>query len=371
MPGASWNNFGPIHLDNPIVVASCPATETIGNLRRCRDGGAAAAILKSCHTCGWTPAQSASAVTRRFYWVPGNSLAYWGNSTLARELLPPESAMDLLSHAQELAPMRVIPSVAGAGLNPEPWLATLHALEPLNPVAIQLDFFYCEQDLSLPESVIQMQQLLKLLVSKTRIPLLPKLNQEIRPGVAVRIFADLPFGGLSLLDSLRYRIPARVLRQYPCELQANGSASRFGAFQFPMTMDYLLRLRDSRIRLPLWVGGGVATAEDVCNLLGEGAQAVQVASAILTEGPSWISRTLSVWKAWADDCASVLPAPSRRRARICSKTCCGCGRCWQQTMCEHICQGKHGRGEIAHSCEGCGFCQGLCHSNAISMECFA
>ncbi|MFA6449252.1 MAG: hypothetical protein WCX65_07295, partial [bacterium] len=219
--------IGETQLQNPIVVASCPATEDFERLMRCADAGAAAAILKSCHTSGSFPKGIGN---RRFL---GSERGLWGTSTVARELLHADKMCSILDDIRKRTDFTVIPSVAGFSLETSDWLDTLHLLEQYHPACVQLDLFYLDEDLSLPNTQSRLRSLIINLRRECGLKLLPKLNQELRPGAAVKLFENTEIAGLSLLDSLRGHLPMNSLlhkSDFPGFIFAEGldSASLFG-----------------------------------------------------------------------------------------------------------------------------------------------
>lgn len=361
--------LGNVRLPNPLVVASCPATEDCERLLRCADAGAAAAILKSCHTLGTTPKDKGY---RRFQ---GSERGLWGTSTVARELLPPEKACSILYDIRKHTDMVVIPSVAGSSLEYPEWLDTLRLLEPLNPACVQLDLFYLEADLSLPATQERLRTLILTLKQESGLELLPKMNQELRPGAALEALCNSGIAGWSLLDSVRTQLPAVTLVEspdFPDFLFAKGldSASLFGAWQLPLVCDYLSRLRAGTL-LPILAGGGVSNATDVVRLLSMGADAVQVATPILCEGPAWIRRTLNGLERWSmpeHDGKSASASLTPARAEISREQCTSCGSCARQLMCNAVEIGAEGPCIIRDKCEGCGYCLTLCPAGAISLH---
>lgn len=360
--------LGNVRLPNPLVVASCPATEDCARLLKCAEAGAAAAVLKSCHTLGVTPKDQGC---RRFQ---GSGRGLWGTSTVARELLHPESACVILQDINRRADMVAIPSVAGFSLDHDEWIETLRLLEPLNPAYVQLDLFYLEEDLSLHTTQKRLRGLMLRLGQECGLGLLPKMNMELRPGAALETFLGTGIAGWSLLDSILTRLPMNVPGAsdgFPNFQFAGGldTASLFGSFQLPLVCDYLARLR-SATPLPILAGGGVSDTTDVVRLLSMGADAVQVATPILREGPDWIRRTL----AGLESLVVTGPVVSKQspvfdpaRAEIHPERCTLCGRCANQLMCNAVEAGARGPKIITEQCEGCGFCLSLCPANAISL----
>lgn len=363
-------SIGGVRLPNPIVVASCPATEDYERLLQCADAGAGAAILKSCHTISSPPPRDNGY--RRFQ---GSKRGLWGMSTVARELLHPENACSILDAISKRCDFTVIPSVAGFSLDPAEWIDTLRLFESHSPACVQLDFYYINEDLSRPATQHHLRKLILHLRDECRLNLLPKLNQELRPGAAVEVFDNTGIAGWSLLDSVRTHLPMSSSlhkQDFPNFQFAQGldSASLFGSWQLPLACEYVFRLREES-SIPILAGGGVSNATDVVRLLSLGADAVQVATAIIRDGPDWIQRTLAEMDSLIideRDLETALPVFTKARVGIDRLLCLSCGICANQLMCKAIKMTMDGPHVNPQRCEGCGFCVSLCPAKAMSLS---
>jgi len=359
---------GKVVLPNPIVVASCPATEDCERLLRCAEAGAGAAILKSCHPIGTSLSDEGF---RQFY---HSDRGLWGTSTVARELLHPDKICSILTYVSNRCDFIVIPSVAGFTLELSEWINTLRLLKPYNPPCVQLDLFYLEEDLSLPNTQRRLRKLIINLQRECGLHLLPKLNQELRPMAALKTFDGTGISGWSLLDSIRTNLPMNPspgAHDFPNFNHAEelNTASLFGSWQLPLVCEYVFRLR-ARSNIPILAGGGVQNVTDVVRLLSLGANAVQVATAIIRNGPDWIKLTLSELERWeiGEHCRSAMsPHQPGARVKIDTSLCSSCGRCVDQLMCNAI-EMKVVPFVNVNKCEGCGFCLSLCPEHAMTLS---
>lgn len=369
IPFSGKYRIGTTRLLNPIVIASCPATEDFERLLRCAEAGAAAAILKSCPTAG---SFLRNGGNRRFQ---STSRGLWGTSTIDRELLHLDKAISIHENIGKRSEIVVIPSVAGFTLEPDEWIYTLRVLEACNPAYVQLDLYYLREDLSLPITQQRLRTLINTLGQECNHKLLPKLNQELRPGAAIEVFRDTMICGWSLLDSLRNHLPngeSLSKPDFPNFDFATGldSASLFGSWQLPLVCEYVSRLR-TETSLSILAGGGVTNAIDIARLLSLGADAVQVATAIITEGTRWIKGTLSDLNDFCDrevERSISSPTFTRTRINVDKLLCLSCGRCAEQLMCNAIQMSEEGPLISSELCEGCGFCVGICPIQALSLS---
>ncbi|MBT4513419.1 MAG: 4Fe-4S binding protein, partial [Chloroflexi bacterium] len=230
-----------------------------------------------------------------------------------------------------------------------------------------------EEDLSLPINQERLRRLILDLRKDSQLALLPKLNQELRPGAALQSLNDTGIAGWSLLDSLRTHLPPAGTDKYDSPTfqyaERPEAASLFGSWQLPLVCDYVSRLR-ANSSLPILAGGGVNSAYDIIRLLALGADAIQVASAILRDGPGWIRRTLTELNSYHPEKA----APKTPENIQCAKAviqrglCSSCGRCTRQLMCQAITMKQDGPHITPDACEGCGFCLSVCPEGAIVLH---
>jgi len=210
---------------------------------------------------------------------------------------------------------------------------------------------------------------------ESNLNLLPKLNQEIRPGAAIELFDKTGIAGWSVLDSIRTHLPkikSLPLAGFPDLTFSEGtdSASLFGYWQLPLVCEYIYRLK-TETNLPVLAGGGIRNAADIVQLLSLGADAIQVASSIIQDGPRWIKRAIDDLKFYnMDDSKESLPQSILKRAhiQIDKSLCSSCGCCSEQLMCTAIEMTPKGPIIQSEKCEGCGFCLDLCPSKAMSLS---
>jgi len=358
-------SIGDISLPNPLVIASCPATEDAARLLRCAEAGAAAAILKSCHAPEHLPTDWG---WRRFR---QSMRGLWGTSAISRELAHPEHALRIMRDVIGRTGMVLVPSIACFSLESSGWLDALELFADAGARLVQLDLFYLQEDLSLPSSQARLRELILFLRQRCSVGLLPKLNQELRPGAAAAVTRNTGIAGLSLLDSVRGHFAVAESshhKDFPRFLHAGGldCASLFGPWQLPLTCEYVYRLR-RETDFSIVAGGGVEDADDIIHLLALGADAVQVATVVLREGPGWIKNTLTILEPVRREINRNDAVFFAAHAYIDHEACPACGRCAEQLMCAAI-HMNCGKPEIDHhKCEGCGFCVSICPAGAITV----
>ncbi|RKJ21514.1 hypothetical protein D7X48_03695 [bacterium D16-50] len=305
--------FGGIELKNPLTASSSPLTESPERIERCAKAGFGSAILKTA-----SPYHRAQAGYGRKVVFIGED--YFADASFQREILTEEEGLTLYRKAQaHKGDMLLIPSVSASSLEAADWLGICRKFQAMGAKLLQLDFFYlgsviCGQN---EDFYLDLEQLLSRLRQELDCLIMPKLNFGLDPELACRALAKAKIRQVSLLDSIRFPLPARF-GLHP------ETTSYFGPKQLPLTLLYLQHAVN--YELEVCAGGGIAKAADADLLLENGAKLVQTASYVLKNGFSKAPLLLH---------KEPVPMESHRRT-------------W--------CDARHYEAE---GCERCGFCLGV------------
>ncbi len=304
--------FGSIELKNPLIASSSPLTESAGRILRCQEAGFGGAILKTAAHYR----RSGEGYGRKVVFIGED---YYADASFEREILTLEEGLalykDALAYSKD---MLIIPSVSASSMEAADWLPICLEFEALGAKLIQLDFFYLgciitSQDMTFYQ---RLSKLLSRLRRELDCTIMPKLNFSFDPECICRTLSDSGIEQVSLLDSIRFTLPARF-GLHP------ETTSYFGGKQLPLTLDYLHHA--VKYGLEVCAGGGICSAEDAELLMKNGARLIQTASYVLRNGFS--------------------QAPVLLRGEPCSV------EEGQKTWCDADHYGGHG-------CEKCGFCLG-------------
>lgn len=373
-------NFAGLKLNNPVIVAACPATETVDRIRRCAEAGAGAVITKS---IGTHPAKP-NAYGRRRMFVDSRGL--WGTSTFERETLSLECGCSLVAEAREVVDIPIIASVTACDCREPSWLPMCLALVDSGAAAIQLDLFYLPAPLLVNNSR-QLHNLVASLSEDIGIPVIPKLNIEIPATVVSEVFAGTRIAGISLLDSVR--VPPPVCWEPTASLgfqflESPSSASLFGGWQLPLTLHYVSVLT-RETTWPLIAGGGIETPADAISVLAAGAQAVQVAASVLVRGYHHIETIVQELDRFLGahhfstieemrssfvklTAGQEVPVFSPAVAAVHVDHCKRCGRCRDLCFCEAIMEHDGLPQIVPEACDGCSACTYFCPNAALYLH---
>lgn len=384
MPSLSVNFCG-IKMDNPFIIASSPATESIKSIIKCAKAGAGAIITKSIADYDVSIMQLGA---RRTHF---GSHGFWATSTFRRETLPRCEGISLVSETSSQVTIPIIASVTATSLNPDYWVPTCLDLQAAGASMIQLDLFYLPQPVCKDSSLEDLLILFDVLSKTVSVPVIPKLNIEIPAYLAAHYFTQSKIAGLSLLDSIRVPSPIDITQKgipFYQFVEKPGMSSVFGSWQLPLTQHYTMIL-GRLTNLPICAGGGLSSAHDALELIMLGATTVQYATAVLINGFGFIEQlaiglgdlldklgfeTISEIRGLAlesqrTDIEVAAPDFKKAKAIIDNDKCNKCKRCLDLAFCNAIVESGD-RIYINNDslCDGCGFCVHFCKSMAINLE---
>jgi dihydroorotate dehydrogenase (fumarate) len=269
-------------LPHPFVAGASPLGFDLDTIKRLEDGGAAAIVIPSLFE-----EQITLATTGRIHqrdpldaeWAVG--LAHFpGAEDYA--LAPPEYA----EHIARVKRTVSIPVVASLnGTSGSAWLTFSRIIEQAGADALELNLHDEVTDLCVPGSAVEHD------LTRT----VGELKESLKIPVAVKVspfFAA--FGNVARqLDAAGADGIVLFNRFYQPDIDI-ATMKPFPDVRLSTSGDLLLRLRwlailHGRIRSTLIVTGGVATADDGIKALLAGADAVQMVSAILTQGPGYFT----------------------------------------------------------------------------------
>lgn len=376
--------FCGIQLANPVIVASCPATENVAGILSCAEAGAGAIITKSISDYDYMGLKLGA---RRTAW---SARGFSACSTFRRETLTREAGTAVIREASSLTDVPVVASVTSSSLAVESWLPTCEDVVAAGAKALQLDLFYLPQPISAPGTFERLLALLGALSEQLSVPVIPKLNIDIPAYLAAQYLPQAGVAGVALLDSVRVPSPVSIERKGGHSyrfLHNPGMSSLFGAWQMPLTQHYAM-VMGRHTHLQMCAGGGIANVEDAIELIMLGATTVQVASLVLANGYSAIGdivdgirsymrahgfssmqelQGLALQQQRTDlehgDCEFV-----EAKATILAERCVACGRCLSLSFCSAISGTLDSVSISKAKCDGCGFCVPFCPKDAIVLS---
>jgi dihydroorotate dehydrogenase (fumarate) len=282
-----------LKLNGPIVVSSTPLTESLDNIRRMEDSGAAAIVLTSLFEEQLALESRAldedlSRGTESF----AESLDYLPEQSDYR--MTHEVYLEYLRRAKGAVAIPILASLNGA--TPGGWIRFAKDMEEAGADAIELNTYALATDRSQTSAELELQllELVGGVCQAVKIPVSVKLSQSFTslPHLAARL-EDAGARGLVLFN-----------RFYQPDFDIETLEVR-PTLHFSTPSELLPRLHWAAIlyghlNIDLAITGGVHSAEDVLKSIMAGAGMTMMASALHIHGIEHIGRVLSDMRYWLE-----------------------------------------------------------------------
>jgi len=282
-----------LKLSGPIVVASTPLSESIDNVRRMEDSGAAAIVLTSLFEEqlaleSRTLDDDLSRGTESF----AESLDYLPD--LRDYRMTHEVYLEHLRRAREAVKIPIIASLNG--VTPGGWVRYAREMEQAGAHAIELNTFALATDRSQTSAELELQllELVGNVCKAVKVPVAVKLSQS---------FTSLPHM-VARLEDAGARGVALFNRFYQPDFDIEALEVR-PTLHFSTPSELLPRLHWAAIlyghtNVDIAITGGVHSAEDVLKGIMAGANITMMASALHIHGIQHIGRVLSDLRYWLE-----------------------------------------------------------------------
>ncbi len=286
--------FMGLKLQHPIVASASPFSESVDNIKRMEDAGAAAIVMFSLfeeqlrHESAAMEHLMASGTDSY-----AESLSFFPEVDDARA--GPEDYLDLIRRASEAVDIPIIGSLNG--ITSEGWTETAKMMEEAGAKGIELNVYYIPADLNLSGREVEQRYLdvVKAVKSVVSIPVALKL------GPFFSAFANMAkqfdeAGADALVLFNRFYQPDFDLDKL--EVVTNLTLSTPNEIRVPLLWIAVLY---GRIGASLAATRGVTSAVEVVKYIMAGADAVMTTSALLKRGIEFLTVLLDDLKAWMEE----------------------------------------------------------------------
>ena len=282
-----------LKLSGPIVVSSTPLSESLDNIRRMEDAGAAAIVLMSLFEEQLALESKAldedlSRGTESF----AESLGYLPDMDDYR--MTQEVYLEHLRRAKEAVKIPILGSLNGATTGG--WVRFAKAMEQGGADAIELNTYALATDRGQTSAELEMQllDLVAAVAQAVKVPVAVKLSQS---------FTSLPHL-VARLEDVGARGVVLFNRFYQPDFDIEALEVR-PTLHFSTPSELLPRLHWAAIlygnvKIDLAVTGGVHSAEDVLKSIMAGAGITMMASALHIHGIDHIGRVLTDLRYWLE-----------------------------------------------------------------------
>jgi dihydroorotate dehydrogenase (fumarate) len=280
-----------LELNNPIVAAASPLTNSLDNLKRLEDAGVAAVVL---------PSLFEEQIEHEEMAAHNMMLSGAEISPEARGFFPemqtyntgPDTYLKLIGEAKRALAVPIIPSLNG--YTPGGWTQIAKQFEQAGADAIELNIYFLATGLEDNSADIEKRyvDLVSSVSGMVSIPVAVKVSPyfSAMANMATRLAAA---GASGLVLFNRFVQPDIDLD----ELEVAPHLVLSSSDELRLALRWIAILR-GRVKAGLAATGGAHTAEDVLKLLLAGADCVMIASSLLRKGPKHIATLVSGIEKW-------------------------------------------------------------------------
>lgn len=283
-----------IDLPHPFIAGASPLSKTVDSARKVEDGGAAAMVVYSLFEEQFTRYQEGQeAHVHRYEETYAEATSYF-TSTVEYHYEPDQ----YLGHISNLKDALDIPVIGSLnGTHTGTWVEYATNIQQAGADALELNLYY--QPNVAEESASDVEQRLLDIVKAVRKDLTIPMAVKISP-----FFTSLPHFARELSKA---GADAMVLfnRFYQPDVDTD-ELEIVPSLELSNSSELLLRLRwlamlHGRQDLQLAVTGGVHTAQDAAKAIMSGAQAIQLVSTVLQNGPARFAAMREQLEAWMEE----------------------------------------------------------------------
>ena len=280
-----------LRLAHPFIVGASPMGYSLDTIKRLEDAGCAAIVLHSLFE-----EQISLATEGRVAHVDPLDKRF--ANIVAQYPPPADYRFGPDGYAQHIAKVKAavgIPVIASLnGHSGEAWLRFAEVIAQAGADALEFNYYDVATDLRVSSAAVEEALVTAVhnVTRVTRIPVAVKLTPFYSSfGHLAKALDEAGASGLVLFNRF-YQSDVRT-RTMTLEPQAELSTNA----ELPLRLHWLALLH-GRVRPSLAVSGGVATPDDGIKALLAGADAVQMVSAILKQGPAYFTAMREGLERW-------------------------------------------------------------------------
>ena len=279
-----------IQLRNPFIVGAGPLTGDFDNVRRLEDDGAAALVLPSLFEEDITSEQMSDFLSYDTY---GDSFPEAASYSPDPEIAPgPTAYLEHLRRVKEAVGIPVIGSLNGS--TPGGWTSYARLMQDAGADAVELHLYHAASDAQTSSAEVerQMIQIVAEVKGELKIPIAVKLSPLFTAFANFALQLDAAGANAFVLFTRLHKIDFDVI-----ELEV----LRRVEYSTSAELDMRLRgiaLLSGRVKASLAITGGVHTALDVIKGTMAGAHGLQIVSALMRNGPGYLTNLQTEVEAW-------------------------------------------------------------------------
>lgn len=283
-----------LELKNPLVVAACPLTQSIDNLKKLEEAGAAAAVMPSLFEEQITHEEVALSQAQDFGTESfAEALSYFPEPTEFRAA--PDVYLDAIAEAKKAVNMPIIGSLNGVSQGG--WVDYAKRIQDAGADALELNIYLIAADMSVSGAEIEERylELVGAVKESISIPLAVKVGPYFSsPGHMAKRIADKGADGLVIFN--RFLQPDIDLD----DLEISPKLVLSSSHELLLPLRWIAILK-GRVDASLAVTSGIHGAKGMIKALLAGADVGMIASVLYQKGFDKISTTLSNMTEWMEE----------------------------------------------------------------------
>ena len=284
-------NYLGLRLANPLMPGASPLADELGTVRRLEDCGAAAIVLRSLFEEQITRDQlAAHRYLENTSSVSAESLSFFPSSESF--VLTPDSYLEQVRRVREAVKVPVIASLNGTTSGG--WVEYAKLCQDAGAHALELNLYTIPTDPADLAGVVEARAVavVKAVTASVTIPVAVKLSPfySSLPNFAKQLSEA---GAMGVVLFNRFYQPDID----PAALDVKRTLTLSDSSELLLRVHWLAIL-SGRTKLSLAASGGVHSSLDAIKALMAGAQAVQLVSALLRHGPTFLKTVLNGVSAW-------------------------------------------------------------------------
>lgn len=283
-----------LELKNPLVVAACPLTQSIDNLKKLEDAGAAAAVMPSLFEEQITHEEVAHSQAQDFGTESfAEALSYFPEPADYRAT--PDIYLDAIAEAKKAVSMPIIGSLNGVSRGG--WVEYARRIQDAGADALELNIYLIAADMSVSGAEIEEKylELVRAVKESLSIPLAVKVGPYFSsPGHMAKRIADAGADGLVIFN--RFLQPDIDLDDL--EISPKLVLSSSNELLLPLRWIAILH---GRVDASLALTSGIHGSKSLVKALLAGADVGMIASVLYQKGFDKIGAILANMTEWMEE----------------------------------------------------------------------
>ncbi len=287
-------NYLGLSLKNPIMPGASPLVDNLDNVRRLEDAGAAAIVMHSLFEEQITAQQLAEFAHTEFTADSFSEAASYF-PRMEDYALGPDRYLEQISTIKEMVDIPVIGSLNGTSIGG--WTDHARLIEQAGADALELNVYYVATDPDETGMEVQMRtfNILEEVKKHVTIPIAVKVSPYFSsPGNFAKSLDARGAAGIVMYN--RFYQPDIDIE----ELEATHKLELSTAVELRQRLRWIA-ICHGHINADIALSGGVHSFQDAIKGIMVGAKVVQVVSALLKRGPSYIGEIIAGFDRWLEE----------------------------------------------------------------------